>query len=240
MVGGWATGVVVAAAAVGAGLGAAPGAQAAASHQNGQISWVDNSAWVAANPDGSGQHTITLSGAGVPANPVAVGVSFSPDGKSVAVLIAGQYGDDIFIANPDGTNARKIASVNLQDSSVAWAPDGSAVYYTALVPSTGPNNMGGNVEQVIVAKTDGSGATALPGQDPTMLNSQPTVSSSGQIAYLTQTSTDVYGHLRVLDPGSATPRTLPVQGSFISYSPDGSRIAVLRADNNGGGLVATI
>jgi hypothetical protein len=224
-------------AVAGSGLAMAPGAHAAAQYKNGGVGWVDHSVWHEANPDGSGEHTVTLSGAGVPANALVYGVAYSRDGKQVAVTIVGPGVMQLWVADADGTNARLVTTTDNASGHIVetvWAPDAKSIYYSGY--------RSGFIEEVMQVKLDGSAPVAVPGQDPTVNNSSPTVSPSGQVAWLAQGRTEVIGHLRVLDPGSTTPRVLPVDASSIAYSPDGSRIAVYRAGPSptGGGLAGTL
>ena len=58
--------------------------------------------------------------------------TFSPDGKQIA--LAKEHG--IYLANLDGSNFRKIASVPGSNWSIAWSPNGKIIRFTQNSPTT--------------------------------------------------------------------------------------------------------
>ena len=59
----------------------------------------------------------------------------SPDGRSIVVTIssldleANRRRSDLWLVNADGTGLRRLTSDPASDTSAAWAPDGSAIYF---------------------------------------------------------------------------------------------------------------
>jgi dipeptidyl aminopeptidase/acylaminoacyl peptidase len=59
----------------------------------------------------------------------------SPDGRSIVVTIssldleANRRRSDLWMVNADGTGLRRLTSDPASDTSAAWAPDGSAIYF---------------------------------------------------------------------------------------------------------------
>ncbi|MEJ2006850.1 MAG: protein kinase [Acidobacteriota bacterium] len=58
--------------------------------------------------------------------------AWSPDGKKLVYA----KGDDLFLADADGTNSRKLASLPGRISWPAWSPDGREIRFTVFDPKT--------------------------------------------------------------------------------------------------------
>ncbi|MFC6343353.1 hypothetical protein ACFP8W_15315, partial [Nocardioides hankookensis] len=61
---------------------------------------------------------------------VATSISWSPDQTRLAVYLANNTGDEIWIANVDGSGATKVydgddGAIRLESDTVSWSPDGS-------------------------------------------------------------------------------------------------------------------
>lgn len=84
--------------------------------------------------------------------------SFSPDGKNL--LFAARYENDrapeVFVADADGTNMRRLSAGEYFNRDPAWSPDGERVAYAA--ESTAEDD-GGNPKEalhIVVVDADGS------------------------------------------------------------------------------------
>ena len=63
---------------------------------------------------------------------VGHGAVWSPDGRQLAF----SKGPDIFLANADGTNARKLITVSSLANSIRFSPDGTRLRFTLWTPNT--------------------------------------------------------------------------------------------------------
>jgi Tol biopolymer transport system component len=62
----------------------------------------------------------------------AHGATWSPDGRQIVYI----YGPDIYVANNDGTGARKLTSVAGTPFMPRWSPDGSVLRFSVQEPKT--------------------------------------------------------------------------------------------------------
>jgi serine/threonine protein kinase/Tol biopolymer transport system component len=85
-------------------------------------------AWVLPLPTGSPRHLSDV---------VAHGTRWSPDGKRLAFA----KGSDIFLANADGTNARKLVTVSGAAYSIRFSPDGTRLRFTLGTPQTNSSSI---------------------------------------------------------------------------------------------------
>jgi Tol biopolymer transport system component len=101
-------------------------------------------AWILPLPTGSPRYL---------SNVVAHSVVWSPDSRQIAFA----KGSDIFLANPDGTNARKLIAVSGSASSIRFSPDGTRLRFTLGTAQT-------QSESIWEVHVDGSDLHAvLPG-----------------------------------------------------------------------------
>src|SRR6266851_2643349 len=98
-------------------------------------------AWILPLPTGSPRYL---------SNVVAHSVVWSPDGRQIAFA----KGSDIFLASPDGTNARKLITVSGSASSIRFSPDGTRLRFTLETPQT-------QSESIWEVHADGSDLHAL-------------------------------------------------------------------------------
>ena len=72
------------------------------------------------------------------AQPGDAGLEFSPDGKRVLLCERREGGEQIWIANFDGTsgatsNAKKLTAISTEADNAKWSPDGKFVVFTSAV-----------------------------------------------------------------------------------------------------------
>jgi serine/threonine protein kinase/Tol biopolymer transport system component len=90
-------------------------------------------------------------------NLVAHGGAWSPDRKSIAYCL----GSDIFLANSDASNPRRLLTIAGTPSDLRWSPDSSTLRFTVSDPQT-------NLRSIWQASADGSHLHALlPGWNST-------------------------------------------------------------------------
>ena len=97
--------------------------------------------WVLPLPTGSPRHLSDI---------VAHGAVWSPDGRQLAF----SKGSDLFLANADGTNARKLITVSSLANSIRFSPDGTRLRFTLWTPHT-------SSASIWEVRADGSGLHAL-------------------------------------------------------------------------------
>jgi Tol biopolymer transport system component/DNA-binding winged helix-turn-helix (wHTH) protein len=86
-------------------------------------------------------------------NILALDACWSPDGKHLAFVKS----NEIFIANPDGTEIRKLATLNFPAYWIRYSPDGRRLRFTVFTLSGQPEDW--NLMEI---GTDGSGLRQLP------------------------------------------------------------------------------
>ena len=164
----------------------------------------------------------------------------SPDGQRIAFTVA-WYPDagpfmegDVYVANIDGTNVRRLTSEEGLDDQAAWSPDGTRIAFRS-------NRSGHN--DIWIMGANGTGQTNLTNDFlPATSNEYgPAWSPDGtRIAY--SSDIDTYSMLKLWTmraDGRDKQRVLPATvGTNVidlepSWSPDGSRIAFRRIANSG-------
>ena len=98
-------------------------------------------AWILPLPTGNPRHLSDI---------VAHWAVWSPDGRQLAFA----KGSDIFLANADGTNSRKLITVSGRPWSIRFSPDGARLRFTLETPET-------NSSSIWEVHADGSGLHAL-------------------------------------------------------------------------------
>jgi eukaryotic-like serine/threonine-protein kinase len=98
-------------------------------------------AWILPLPTGNPRHLSDI---------FAHSAAWSPDGRQLAFA----KGSDIFLANADGTNARKLVAVSGQSWWIRFSPDGARLRFTLGTPQT-------NSSSIWEVHADGSGLHPL-------------------------------------------------------------------------------
>jgi Tol biopolymer transport system component len=162
-------------------------------------------------------------------------VTPSPDGTRVAFTVAwypqgwSTLDGDIYVANIDGTNLRRLTTAPELDDQPAWSPDGSRIVFRSK--RTGDWD-------IWVMAANGAGQTNLmDNQLPARATEHtPAWSPDGsRIVYASDMDNLAYSKLWTMRPdGSDKRRLLSLTGATSeidrepSWSPDGSRIAFRR------------
>ncbi|GAA2021397.1 hypothetical protein GCM10009839_18000 [Catenulispora yoronensis] len=139
---------------------------------------------------------------------------FSPDGKHLSFLA----GDALYVADPDGSNATKVAVTPAAGETVSfgdyeWSAD-SASLYISLTPGIDQN------PQLAEVRPDGSGLHSFgPSTSPYGFS---VATRTGEIGFPSGQKYVIF------DPTTGTTRTIPWQGAGITaLSPDGKYVAYL-------------
>jgi serine/threonine protein kinase/Tol biopolymer transport system component len=98
-------------------------------------------AWILPLPSGNPRHLSDI---------VTHWAVWSPDGRQLAFA----KGSDIFLANADGSNARKLITVSGRSWGIRFSPDGTRLRFTLETPET-------NSSSIWEVQADGSGLHAL-------------------------------------------------------------------------------
>ncbi len=154
------------------------------------------------------------------------GASGSPDGKHVAfrVDMGNDPASDIYVANVDGSGARRITHSGRHDTQPAWSPDGKRIAFISIPAGTS----GDYVLETIHA--DGSGLkTIVAGVTEKLL---PAWSPDGKfIAY--QTRNGLHQQIAVVPAagGSSSWLAATVDGAQPAWARD-NRVAFVSADGS--------
>lgn len=156
---------------------------------------------------------------------------WSPDGSELGVNWSG-WGQGVFIAKPDGTHVRTLASTGLYDyvAGDSWSPDG---------------------KQILLSRSTGSGVPAISVIDANGTNERTLVdaadsaawSPDGQrFAYVSYTGGKASG-LSVADADGGNAHPLLQNVSLIgkpTWSPDGGQLAYVASSNGIDGSLGVV
>ena len=161
-------------------------------------------------------------------------LTFSPDGKRVAVVIRSSAKSDIFIHEVDSERLTPLTFTG-QAVSPVWAPDGKHIAFSSLDRT--------NVYRV---RTDGSGAPELlfTATDALKLPVPDSFSPDGKVLVLSSANVPAglwLLRLDLADPEHAkTGKPEPLSGSaeeiYGAFSPDGQWLAYMARGDHGTGL----
>lgn len=148
---------------------------------------------------------------------MATGVAYSPDGKRIAFAMSQGENTQIYVANADGSDSKRITDTPYGiNSSPTWSPDGKRIAFVS--------NRGGS-PQIYVMSADGSGARRLTFQGN--YNQTPDWSPRGDlIAFTARDERNAFDLFTVnVDTGKIT-RLTQDQGNNEEpvFSPNGRLI----------------
>ncbi len=164
-------------------------------------------------------------------NPARDGApSWSPDGTKIAFTTDRDGLFEIYTMNSDGTNQANLTNNGVCDSYAAWSPDGSKIAFQSGYPGSGgpnPCDTGvGNMVEIWVVNTDGSGLTKLT-NNSAHDGDRPSWSPDGsKIAFASDRDGNWEIYVMNADGTGQTRLTNnPAQDDNPSWSPDGTKIA---------------
>jgi eukaryotic-like serine/threonine-protein kinase len=176
----------------------------------------DAQAWVLPLPTGSPRHLSDV---------ISHGAKWAPDGKGLAFA----KGSDVFLANADGTNARKLATVSGTAYSICFSPDGSRLRFTLGTPQT-------NSSSIWEVRVDGSDLhPILPGWRSPPSEVGGGWSADGRYYFFVSGAADSANIWVVREPGGLFHRTPssplqltngPMSLALPVPSPDGKKLFV--------------
>ena len=152
----------------------------------------------------------------------------SPSGDRLAFVVHEE--ESIYIADVDGTNAKKIPTSPARDvvHSLAWSPDGRFIAYVTGNPTFVHGDAIGNLAASTIWVVPTSGGASLPISQDTHLNTSPAWTPDGSHVLFVSTrggGRDIYSQ-RVSSRGEArgAPRRLTtgLNAHTISVNSDGS------------------
>ncbi len=195
---------------------------------NGKIVYGSDRASLSSLP--SGIYTINDNGSGdsilFNIEPFASAAAWSPDGTKIAYgkRFSGTYGDEIYVANANGTGSVKVAgNVFNGNTRIAWSPSGAKLAFI------------GTGSSVYLVNADGTGLSKLP-NSPASINDLSWSPDGSKFAYsnggdVCVMNIDGSGQTnltqgRPSNGGESTRSVLP------RWSPDGTRLLFGGESNN--------
>lgn len=155
-----------------------------------------------------------------PPDTVVIDAELSPDGRRVALVKGLGQNWDLYIANADGSDMRRITDHGAVDYQPAWSPDGTRLAFTSARDGH---------QEIYLVQPDGSGLSQLT--RGSAHNSDPSWSRDGR-QLLFRSERDGSGQIYVMNADGSGQRALtapPDVYAGASWAPDGQRILLSSA-----------
>jgi len=139
--------------------------------------------------------------------------SISPDGKILAFVGETPVGDQLFIRYVDGGRTIQLTDDTTQAGWPLWTPDGTRLIYVADAPMYSVPVLGGTPSLLV------------PAEPPRWLNPAGLSPDGSKLAFAVEHDNTII----VAEKDGAAPREIAVvpEPHSLSWSPDGSRLAVV-------------
>lgn len=174
----------------------------------------------AMDADGRRQRRVT-------ATPIGLNFQWSPDGTSF--LFQSSYEDlanrgkdgtvssAIYVMAVDGSNQKRLTSIDGIDGSPTWSPDGNRIAFSS--------NRHGSMD-IFVMNSDGSGLLRLT--DNPANESDPIWSPDGNQIAFASIRKEPAGSAYVVRPDATDEKLVSSKGAPVEWSKDGSRLLVTK------------
>jgi TolB protein len=160
---------------------------------------------------------------------------YSPDGKRIAYETTRNGNIDIYVANTDGSNERRLTNHPDSDGTPTWSPSGNQLAFTSDRFSPGRN------PQIFIMNDDGTGVQRLPIPESQADRATWAPAPYNEIAYAGWTGSG--WDIKVYDLTTRQSRAVTFgEGSneSPSYSPTGRHIAFQSSRGSGRFQIYTI
>jgi eukaryotic-like serine/threonine-protein kinase len=138
---------------------------------------------------------------------------FSPDGRRVAFVSSRSGDPEIWVSEPDGTNAVSLTSLAAADTLCpSWSPDGETIAFAS-------NASGGELDLYAVAASGGKPRRLT---DHPAIDICPTFSADGRWLYFTSTRSGDYRTWKMPSAGGEATPVSPGHGGRAFEAQDGS------------------
>jgi tricorn protease len=150
---------------------------------------------------------------------------WSPDGKWIAYVSDATGRDEVWIAMPDGTGAKKLSDADSEKLSLDWMPDSKGLLYTTSDHKLNLVNVETGQMRTL-ATNDSSGISSV------------TVSPDGAWIAYTKSDHDLRAHVYFVSAAGGDSHPLPDARLFSSFEPrftaDGKKLVFLAGYVQGG------
>jgi tricorn protease len=151
--------------------------------------------------------------------------AWSPDGKRIAFVSDQSGRDEIWVADVDGKNAKKLSDSDTEKFSIDWLPDSKALVYTA------------SDHKLYLVEIETGKTTVLATAEAGNIQG-PDVSPDGKWVAFTKIDRDLRPHVHIVSISGGEPRRFSDERLFASssprWTPDGKKLIFLGGYVQGG------
>lgn len=149
-----------------------------------------------------------------------VGISVSPDGNMLALILSPDHMVDLYVKNVEGTVPRRLTKGKTVEASPCWSPDGRKICFVSDESGR---------PQLYTISPDGSGRTRLPSAGNEAVT--PDWSDDNQIAYATRIGGSYTVAILDVKNGSNIRATNSIGNwESPSWGPDNRQLVCKRSD----------